>query len=153
MPSRNPVTVEGLTELRKKFKNLEDFEASKQLRKGLFEAAKIVSVEARSRVPIGPSYKGRHSPGAARASIMAGATANKAYVAGGRGTVNYYGWLDFGSRNPVSGRPRKVGPWKKSGRGPLNGRFIYAALDDKRDEVVARVAEALAQFEKEAGLE
>lgn len=145
MPSRNPVTVEGLTELRKKFKNLEDFEASKQLRKGLFEAAKIVSTDARTRVPV--------RSGRARASIMAGATANKAYVAGGRGTVKYYGWLDFGSRNPVSGRPRKVGPWKKSGRGPDNGRFIYAALDDKRDEVVARVAEALVQFEKEAGLE
>ena len=152
MASSNAVTVEGLTELRKTFKRLEDFEGSKHLRKGLLEAAKIVAVEAKTRVPIGPSLKGRHQPGTARDSIGPGASVDRAYVFGGRKSVKYYGWLDFGSRNPISGRKRSVGPWKKSGRGPNKGRFIYAALEDKRPEVAEAVRQALIQFENEAGV-
>ena len=140
------VRIEGLAGLRKALRQAEHLDDLGELRDGLKAAAGIVATDAKSRVPVGGTGK-------ARDSLRATAGGNRAYVVGGKASVPYYGWLDFGSRNPVSGRPRKVGPWKKSGRGPLNGRFIYAALDDKRDEVVARVAEALAQFEKEAGLE
>ena len=127
--------VEGLAKLRKQLKDLEDIEGRAELRDGLKAAADIVAQDARSRVPV--------RSGRARASVRGQAGGNKAYVVGGKKTVPYYGWLDFGSRSPVSGRPRSVGPWKKSGYGPIKGRFIYPAIDAKSDEVVRQVARAV----------
>jgi hypothetical protein len=106
-----------------------------EVRDGLKKAAGIVANEAQSRVPV--------RSGAARASIRATAAGNKAYVVGGKARVPYYGWLDFGSRRPVSGNPRSRGPWSGSGVGPPKGRFIYAAIDAKERQVADAVGDAL----------
>ncbi len=112
-----------------------DPELQKELKRELKEAAGIVATAARGKVP---SVSGR-----AASSIRSGGTAKGAYVAGGKGSVPYYGWLDFGSRTPRRGNPRSVGPWAGSGKGPKLGRFIYPALDDKRDEVRKHVRTAV----------
>lgn len=124
------VRVDGLKELRRAL-NQVDKELTKELAAAFKEIGEQVAVKARQDVP---SRSGR-----ARASIRAGTSGNKAFIAGGKKRVPYYGWLDFGTRNPQSGQPRSVGPWKRSGVGPKGGRFIYPAIDDSRDMIRRRV--------------
>lgn len=133
--SGDVVRIEGLTEVRRGLKTLGDAAGSKELRLGLKSAATLVATEARGRVPV--------RSGAAAGSIAAGTSGDKAFVAGGRKSVRYYGWLDFGSRTPKTGNPRSKGPWSGSGKGPARGRFIYAAIDAKRAEVEAQVRKAV----------
>jgi len=137
------VQVEGLKELRKALKDV-DPELQKGLRVELKKVAEIVAAAARERVP-------RRS-GAAADSIRTGASGDKVLIVGGKAKVPYYAWLDFGTRNPVRGNARSVGPWAGSGAGPKRGRFIYAALDDKFDEVVQAVDDAVDEATKKAGL-
>ena len=129
------IRVDGLADLRKALKAAEMIEDRNALRDGLKKAADIVAQEAKRRVPT--------RTGRARDSIRATSGGNKAYVVGGKARVPYYGWLDFGSRRPVSGQPRRVGPWANSGVGPDQGRFIYPALDATEQEVASAVAEAV----------
>ena len=129
------VRVEGLAQLRKRLAAVEDIEGRAELRAGLKDAADLVAADAKGRVP--------KRSGRAAASIRPGVSGNRAYVAGGRKTVPYYGWLDFGSRSPISGRARSVGPWAKTGQGPGRGRFIYPAFDAKRAQVVGAVDDAM----------
>lgn len=137
------IRVEGLAELRRALTRLGDIEARGDLRDGLKEAAGIVAREARSRVP---SRTGR-----AAASVRPVAGGNKAYVAGGKKAVPYYGWLDFGSRTPRMGNARSVGPWTGSGKGPSKGRFIYPALDAKERQVVDAVGDSVMVAARKAG--
>lgn len=131
------IRVEGLRELRRALNQAGDIEDSTALRLGLKSAAEVVARDARGRVP---SRTGR-----ARDSIRATSGGNRAYVVGGKARVPYYGWLDFGSRRPVAGRSRHVGPWKGSGVGPQKGRFIYPALDSTESEVVRIIATSVDQ--------
>lgn len=144
--TRQRVTVEGLATVRRQLNELGNVEARSELRDGLKAAAEIVAADARNRVPEGKT-------GRARASVRATAGGNRAFVRGGRSTVPYYGWLDFGSRTPKTGRPRKVGPWAETGRGPRGGRFIYPALDATRDDVVAKVDAAMSTAVRALGLD
>lgn len=131
------VRVEGLRELRRAFRQIQDVEGTRELRTGLRDAADIVATEARSRVPT--------RTGQARDSVRATAGGNTAYVRGGKARVPYYGWLDFGTRSPIAGNPRSVGPWSGTGPGPQGGRFIYAALEAKDRQVAELVAAAVEQ--------
>ncbi len=139
MTANLTVQVEGLKEVQKYLKKIGAVEQSKELRTGLREAAKLVGQDARTRVPV--------KTGRARGSIGWTVNLDGAYVLGGKKQVPYYGWLDFGSRTPVKGRPRSVGPWKKSGAGPFRGRFIYAAIADNEDKIVEMVLDALLALE------
>lgn len=129
--------VEGLAELRRALGKIEPVEAKTELRDGLKRAADLVARDAQGRVP---SRTGR-----ARASLRAVSGGNRAYVVGGKASVPYYGWLDFGGRRPITGNPRSVGPWAGSGRGPIGGRAIYPAFEARQDEVVSLVEDALAK--------
>ena len=135
------VNVEGLRDVQKHLKKIGAIEQSKELKTGLREAAKVVALEARTRVPV--------KTGRARASVKWSVDMGGAYVRSARKEVPYYGWLDFGSRNPISGRPRSVGPWKKSGAGPFRGRLIYTAMDDKADEVTEMILDAFKKLASE----
>jgi hypothetical protein len=134
--------VSGLKELRAALKKL-DTEQLKALRDGLKKAGDIVAGDARVKASL---FSKR-----AAATIRATAGGNTVYVQGGKAKLPWYGWADFGSRKPVSGNPRSVGPWAGSGKGPTHGRFIYKARDDKFDDVVKAVAEALDASIKQAG--
>lgn len=127
--------VEGLAELRRALKGAERMDDRKELAAGLKAAADVVAQDAKSRVP---SVTGR-----ARGAIRATSGGNRAFVVGGKASVPYYGWLDFGGRTPVTGNPRSRGPWAGSGTGPTKGRFIYPAFDARDNEVAHLVAEAV----------
>lgn len=133
----DPVRVEGLAELRRDLRKVGDVDTLRELRDGLKKAAGIVADDARRRVP---SKSGR-----ARSSVRAGASGNRAYVAGGKKSVPYYGWLDFGSRRPVVGNARARGPWSGSGVGPSEGRFIYPAITDKEKQITDAVDDAMSR--------
>lgn len=133
------VKVEGLKELRRALNQI-DPELTKELRGDLLDIGKDVAADAQTLVPLGADEGGH-----ARDDIRAGVSGNTAYVAGGKKSRPYYGWLDFGSRTPVSGRPRSVGPWKRSGKGPKGGRFIYKAIARQAKNIERR---AVAAFEK-----
>lgn len=138
------VNVDGLRELRRDLKKAEQVDDLRELRLGLKKAAGVVAAEAKERIPV--------RSGRARGSVRASTGGSRAYVLGGKKTVPYYGWLDFGSRSPRSGRARSVGPWKGSGDGPSGGRFIYPALDAKADEVARIVEEAVTDALNKLGL-
>lgn len=128
------VQIEGLKALRAGLKKI-DPQLQKDLRNDLLPVAHRVADEARGRVP---SKSGR-----AASSIRGGVSGNNAYVQGGRATVKHFAWLDFGSRTPVRGNPRSVGPWAGSGAGPKRGRFIYPAIDARRDDIETTAADAI----------
>lgn len=138
------VKVEGLKELRKALKDV-DPELQKQLRVELKKVAEIVATDARSKAA---GFSRR-----AADTIRATSSGDKVLIRGGESKLAWYGWADFGSRTPVSGNPRSVGPWAGSGAGPARGRFIYAALDDKFDEVVQAVDDAVNEATRKAGLQ
>jgi HK97 gp10 family phage protein len=140
MPS---IQVTGIRELRDKLRRLEKPTESTAMRAVLMDAADMVAVRARGKVP---SRSGR-----AAGSIKATATATRAEVRGGSG-VRYYGWLEFGSRHPRTGNPRSRGPWKGSGVGAPNGRFIYPSVDENATKVFEMVTEGLGRLIREAGL-
>ncbi len=135
--SRVEIRVEGLRELRTVLRRVNDPDGLAELRRGLKDAAEVVARDAKSRVPV--------RSGAARDSIRATSGGNRAYVVGGKARVPYYGWLDFGTRYPVRGNPRSVGPWSGSGVGPEKGRFIYKAIDENEREIAMTIERALDQ--------
>lgn len=135
------ITVVGIKELRKALRDV-DPELQKRLKVELKKAAQIVADDAKRRVPV--------RSGRAQGSIRAGSSGANAWVAGGKKTVPYYGWLEYGGRKPISGRPRSVGPWKGSGGGK-EGRFIQPAIEAKFDEVRQAVDEAVDDAVKAAG--
>lgn len=137
--------VSGIKEVRSALRKLGDAEGLTEVREALKDAANVVVEDAKRRVPV--------RTGKARDSIRATASGNRAFVQGGKATVRYYGWLDFGSREPISGRPRSQGPWAyPAPRGPSLGRFIYPALEDTRDDVAGKVLDGIEAFAKKERL-
>ena len=84
-------------------------------------------------------------------TIRATSAGNRALIIGGKSMLRWYGWADFGSRTPVSGQPRSVGPWTGSGKGPAKGRFIYPAIDAKERQIVEAIADAVFHAIKTSG--
>ena len=133
------IQIEGLAAFRRDLKKIDE-NLTKELRADLLLIGKEIAREASALVPKGKT-------GAAAGSIKAGVSGNNAYVSGGKKSVPYYGWLDFGSREPRKGQPRRVGPWKKSGKGPSKGRFIYPTIERNKREIETKAAAA---FDKAA---
>jgi HK97 gp10 family phage protein len=139
------VTVTGLKEVQSSLKEIGDVDSQKEVRAALKQGVEIIAVNARGRVP---SRTGR-----AAASIKSSTSGAKGYITGGKGSVPYYGWLDFGTRNPRHGNTRKEGPWRGSGTGPQKGRFIYPAIEAKQDELVSHLEQAVGKVIKRVGLD
>lgn len=131
------VHVEGLRELSKAIRDLEDKELKKGLRQANLEAAKVVADGARSKVPI--------RSGRARASVKPSAGQKFASIRAGGNRAAYFGWLDFGGTR----RPREMKP---SRRKIKEGRYIYPTVRERRDEIVDVYADALTALLKRAGL-
>lgn len=132
------VAVEGLAELRRALKTV-DAELPKELRRSFLAVGTRIADDARRTVPV--------RSGRAARSVKAGVSGNTAYVQGGRKTVPYYGWLDFGGQLPSkrSGkRARAVRPRIKE------GRYLYPAIRRNRDRTIKETAEALESITERA---
>lgn len=139
------IKVDGFRDTQRALKRLAP-EVDKALKVELKDVAEIVADTARSLA--GPSAKS----GRARGTIRAGADGKGPYLAGGKKSVRYFAWLDFGGRRPVKGHPRSYGPWYRSGPGPKKGRFIYPAIDRNTDTIIDGGTRALAKARDAAGL-
>lgn len=133
--SRVEVRVEGLADLRRALQRADHLDDLRELREGMRRAANLVVSDTKRRVPV--------RTGAARDSVRSAMGGNRAFVVGGKARVPYYGWLDFGSRNPRRGNPRVIGPWSGTGHGPEGGRFIYASIAANDRQIAALVGDAV----------
>lgn len=131
----DPIKVKGLVEFQRALKQM-DGESQKQLRVALNEAADLVAVAARRKVPT--------RTGRAAASVRAMSSQREARVMGGSKKVPYYGWLEFGGR---------VNPKHEKRRYVPGGRYMYPGYTTNRAEVLAALDDALAELVTRAGLE
>ena len=136
------VEITGRRELTRALNRVEK-DIGKALTVELRDAADEVAKEARRAVP---SRSGR-----AAKSIRSVGTKLRVAVVGGRKSVPYYGWLEFGSRNPRLGRSRRVGPWVGSGSGPPKGRFLIPAAGRVMPRVRRRIEDAIRIARRQAG--
>lgn len=137
------VKVDGLRSLDRALGEMGS-EVRKEFRKEMKAVAEVVAADARRRVPV--------RSGQARRSVRATFSGSSAAVRGGKKRVPYYGWLDFGTRSPRSGRPRSVGPWRGTGSGPAEGRFIYPAIRENQVKIRRMTEEVVDRARRRAGL-
>lgn len=118
-----------------------------ELRGEMKAAAEVVAKDARRRVRRSIRNPDR-STGRAEKSLRVLAGGNRVYIAGGKQSVPYFGWLDFG------GDLKPVGYRKNTQRRstPHRGRYIYPAIGANIDEVVDGIEKAVDRATRRAGL-
>jgi hypothetical protein len=132
----NTIKIQGLRELNRSLKQVSE-DLPKGVRVALNDAADVIVTDARSRFP-------RRS-GRAAASLRARSTRTVARISEGGGRAPYVPWLDFGGR---------VGRGKSVRRAFLKeGRYLYAAYFDKREQFVDVMKVSIADLIRGAGLE
>lgn len=139
MPTNPAVRVEGLRELRKALGQI-DKDLPKQLRKRFKAIGDEVAADARRTMPV--------DTGKARASVRSGVSGNNAYVQIGKKTVPYAAWLDFGGVLKPTGRRRNRIVRQRRPR----GRYLYPAIDRKRDDITAAAVQAFEDTARDLGL-
>jgi hypothetical protein len=135
--SGDMIRIEGLKEFQRSLREM-DRDLPKQMRLVFNEATSLVIDWARPRVP---SRTGR-----ARASIKAKSGQREARAAIGGRKAPYMPWLDFGGEGRVAGRPA-ARPFIRK------GRYLYAGLDAKRDDITEAMSRGLTALAEQAGLE
>ena len=141
-----------IREAQRLLKELADVDEAREFKAALAWSADKVMFAAKRKVPV--------VTGTARNAIKSSVSKNSAQVYVNRKVPIYYGWLDFGSRTPsrvvtrrngagglVTGRS---GPWANSGKGPANGRFLFPALEEQRDDVNQIMRDAIDRIVEKA---
>lgn len=138
MAGSGRIEVTGLREFRSGLRRV-DRGLPREVRVILNKAAEIVVDEARPRVPVGPPPRGH-----AFTSVRSASTQSSGRVKGGGARFPYYPWLEFGGR---VGRNNSV----ERTRTP-EGRYIFPAFEDKRDEVREEMRDGLRDLVRRSGL-
>lgn len=135
--SGDAIRIDGLKEFQRALKTMDD-QLPKQIRVILNRATQVVIDWAVPRIP--------KKTGRAAASVKARSSQREARVAMGGRRAPYMPWLDFGGqgRNPGKPAPR---PFIRK------GRYLYAGLDAKHDDVTEIMTKGLAELAESAGLE
>jgi hypothetical protein len=129
------IRVEGLRELRRELKKLEDEKVwINELKDANFNAATIVANAAKG---LGTGFSAQGARAAS--TIRAGRAAAKATVKEGNAGTPWAAAVDFGAHH---NRPRRtargvVMGWNSVPEPQAGGRFMYPALDQTRPEVLA----------------
>lgn len=131
------VYVAGVRELRRDLRRVAPA-LLPELRQELKAAGEVVAKDAKRRVRRSIRNPSR-STGRAEGSLRVLAGGNKIYLAGGKASVPYFGWLDFGGElRPIGYRKNTI-----SRSAPKRGRYIYPAIGANIHEVVAGVEDAV----------
>jgi hypothetical protein len=141
MPNSSRVEIPGLADLRRDLKEMPK-DVQKVLPQEFKRVAEKVVDDARSRMP--------QKSGDAAAGVIAKATSTGPSIVEKREPA-YLRWLDFGSYEPVTGNPRKVGPWHGSGVGPKGGRFVYPAVKENMRGIYKACLTAVDKAAERAG--
>ena len=155
------VNITGLKELRYAL-NKVDKTIAAELREGLKGAVNIISADVRADIP--------KNTGRAAASVRAVSKGNTIWLVGGKKSVPYFGWLDFGGKLPDKrpntkkalswpglvgprGQPKGVLYAKGAERTKLkDGRYIYPAIRRHRGELEQAMVDAVDRAKQRAGL-
>jgi len=132
------IKIDGLSQFVRNLKKL-DSDMPKTLRVGFNAAANIVVDYAKPKVP--------RKTGKAAGSIRAQSTGRAVRVTEGGKRAPYMPWLDFGGK--IRPKPGQV----KSRPFLKEGRFLYAGLAAKREQVRTVVEAALIDAARAAGVE
>lgn len=139
MASVDLIRIDGLREFNRALKAVDD-KLPSATRLAANSAAQLVVDTAKPRVPLGPG-KGGH----AVSSVKARSTRTAARVAEGGKRFPYMPWLDFGGA--VGPRKRTKRPFRRE------GRYVWAAYAERREDVQQRLQEALIEVARGAGLD
>ena len=147
MPNRAAVRFDEFASLQRALKQTGD-DAERELRDELKNSSVMFQIVSDARALLTGSYRGRRSTGRAAASLRVGATTKGVYITGGKSTVPYYGWLDFGGDLKPSGGRRNLQkrPFKK------RGRAMYPAIYKHRGDINMAAEDAIESSLRKAGL-
>lgn len=138
------VNVEGLDELRREIRKLDEQGLTDQLKDANYEVASLVVDAAQARASsLGPMQV------RAAESLKPGRQAARAVVSGGGARVPFFGGAEFGSRRDqervtVRGSVKgwnQFDPWRGSGQGA--GYFLYPSIRDRTPEIIDRYGDAI----------
>lgn len=131
------VRVEGLTELRKALKEI-DQKLPRTIRVALNQGAEVVVQAARPTIP--------ERTGRLAATLRPSSTQREGRVTLGTGAVLYAGWVEFGGKIPHVGGGESVRPYIRG------GRYLFPAAERKTDQVVEVCDRAVSDLIAKAGL-
>lgn len=142
------VKVTGLRELARGFKQIESG-LDRELKTEFHQIAVAVVKGVQQRMP--------HSTGRAQRSVKPRSSTRGAAIAAGGTAAPYYPWLDFGGS---VGRGHKPGvAWSGAvkrdwtGKPGGDGRYLYPAISDMRDETAEAALDAVERAAKRANFE
>lgn len=135
--SGDRIRIDGLKEFQRALKDM-DRDLPKQMRVVFNDAMGLVIDWATPRVPT--------RTGRARASVKAKSGQREARIGIGGRRAPYMPWLDFGGEGRRPGRPA-ARPFIRK------GRYLYAGLDAKHDQVTEVMSRGLTRLAESAGLE
>lgn len=143
------VAVEGLDELRKELRRLDDPGLIDGLKDANFEVAELVTRAAQA----GASTRLER---AAARSLKPSRQAARAQVTGGGAAAPFFGGAEFGAargqtRQRASGTYKgfdQFQPWR--GNGMAAGYFLYPAIRDKTPEIVELYGDAMDKLTAQA---
>jgi hypothetical protein len=132
------IKIDGLAQFRRKLKAL-DAGLPKMLRLVFNKAMTIVVDDAQPRIP--------RRTGRAAAALRGQSTANYARVTAGGAKAPHLPWLDFGGKRAGRGGGVATRQFLKK------GRYVWFALDARRDDVTAMMSAELVALAEQSGLE
>jgi hypothetical protein len=135
--SGDRIRIDGLKEFQASLRAM-DRDLPKQLRVIFNDAMGLIIDWASPRMP--------SRTGAARRSLKGRSGQRDAKIAMGGRRAAYTPWLDFGGEGKRPGRPA-ARPFIRK------GRYIYAGLDAKHDEVTEVMSRGMTKLAEDAGLE
>lgn len=154
MLAEPPIKIVGLRDFQASLRRV-DRDLPKQLRVIFNEAAEIVAVDARRKVPV--------RSGRAKATVKALSQQRKGIVQGGGPRAPYYPWLDFGG-TVGRGRTGRGGVLSAAGRADFGtagsvsrpfykaGRYIYPSYKRHQEDVMDIAAAGMVELAHRAGL-
>lgn len=148
--TRIDLHVAGLKEVEMALRRV-DPELKKQLRQELKRAAEPVAREARRRVARSIKNRSR-STGKAERSLRVVLSYGNVYIVGGKASVPYFGWLDFGGTLKRTGERRNTQHRPIVRHAGAAGRYVYPAIKVTRQEIVDGVERAVDDSLRKAGL-
>jgi hypothetical protein len=138
------IEVRGLREVSNAFRKVD-----REIPKGLRGAFLPIAQRVTAAIRVAVSTDAKNPTGRAAASVRPRASQRGAGVAFGGDAAPYFPWLDFGGR--VGRRGLVVRPYLGYPLG--DGRYVYPAIEDQREQIGSAAEDAVLSAARAAGFE